>query len=283
MDSIYKCPVCGQKLKSEGRVLRCGKNHSYDIASEGYVNLILANQKRSQDPGDDRGMVQNRAHFLGQGYYNPLSDRLNGLISGFMEESKGHDGDFGILDVGCGEGYYAERLLESLGKLNPRGRFQIWGIDVSRSAIQRAAKRSRQIQWCVGNSYRLPYLDESVDVAFSVFSPFDPKELLRVLRPGGKIIVVRPGPGHLGELATLLYGKFELQGDSSKLPAAFDRQPIAEDVMSYEIQLKSNKDIESLVGMTPYFWSLGDEKRAAMAQIDSLKVTADFYWSVFQK
>jgi len=280
MDTLYKCPVCGHTLTKIEKVLSCDLRHSYDIASEGYVNLILANQKKTQDPGDSKEMVGHRTAFLGQGYYDRLSDKLNEIIVGFV----GKPGvSFNILDLGCGEGYYSERLQGLLGKGISSPRVQLWGVDVSRSAIQKAAKRSQKIQWCVGNNYRLPYLDGSFDIAFSVFSPLDPKELIRILKPGGKIIVVRPGADHLKELATLLYDKFERQGDSSKLPESLGRQPIDESHVSYEIHLKSNKDIESLVGMTPYFWSLSDEKRAVMAEVESLKATVDFQWSVFQK
>jgi 23S rRNA (guanine745-N1)-methyltransferase len=280
MDLIYKCPVCGHRLTRVEKVLVCDKKHSYDIASQGYVNLILANQKRSQDPGDGKDMIGHRTVFLEQGHYDRLSDKLNGIIVGLVEKS---NNDFNVLDLGCGEGYYTERLQSFFEEKSPSPHIQLWGVDVSRSAILKAAKRSQKIQWCVGNNYRLPYLDSSIDVAFSVFSPLEPKELMRVLKLGGKMLVVRPGANHLMELASLLYDKFERQGDSSGLPESLSRQPIDEGHVSYEIHLKSNKDIESLVGMTPYFWSLSDEKRAVMAKVESLKATVDFHWSVFQK
>lgn len=283
MEPIYKCPVCGHGLKKLDKVLLCDQKHSYDLSSQGYINLILANQKRSQDPGDDKGMIQNRTYFLEQGYYDRLSDQLNEMIIEFTRGAEGKGGIFNILDLGCGEGYYSERLQGFLEKKIPDGHFQLWGVDVSKSAIQKAAKRSPKIQFCVGNNYRLPYLDGSIDVAFSVFSPLDSKEVMRVLKPEGKIIVVRPGASHLKELVSLLYDKFELQGDSSRLPEIFKRQPIDGGHVEYQIHLKSKKDIESLVGMTPYHWTLSQEKRAALAQKEELETTVDFQWSVFQK
>ena len=95
--------------------------------------------------------------------------------------------------------------------------------------------------------------------------------------------MVRPGASHLKDLASLLYEKFEIQGDSSNLPETFGRKPINEGHVSYQIHLKSKKDIESLVGMTPYYWSLGQEKRALLAEKSELETTVDFQWSVFQK
>jgi len=280
MESIYKCPVCGHALSRIEKVLLCDNKHSYDIASQGYVNLILANQKKTQDPGDSKEMVAHRTAFLEQGHYDRLSDKLNEIVIGFIEKSTM---DFNVLDLGCGEGYYSEKLQGFLGKKNPNPHVQLWGVDVSKSAIQRAAKRSQKIQFCVGNNYRLPYLDGSIDVAFSIFSPLDSKELMRVLKPDGKIIVVRPGANHLMELASLLYDKFELQGDSSNLPESLNRQPIDEGHVKYQIHLKSKAEISSLVGMTPYFWSLGEGKKALLAQKEELETTVDFQWFVFQK
>ncbi|MBI5421661.1 methyltransferase domain-containing protein [Candidatus Peregrinibacteria bacterium] len=281
--TIEECPVCGQKLSKEGKVLSCEKKHSYDIASQGYVNLILANQKRTKDPGDSKAMVESRTHFLGQGYYDRLSDHVNEMILKVMKGSSDRRGGFNVVDVGCGEGYYTERLQRFLEKSDVESRFQCFGVDVSKSAIQKAAKRDPKIQFCVGNSYQLPYLNASVNVIVSIFSPFDSNELMRVLRPEGKIIVVRPGPNHLRELAALLYDKVELQGNPSNLSANLNRQPIDTSELSYPMHLKTQQDIASLVGMTPYFWSLGEEKRAILAEKQELAVTADFRASVFQK
>ena len=34
------CPICQLPLTQEGRSLRCGRNHSFDMARQGYVNLL---------------------------------------------------------------------------------------------------------------------------------------------------------------------------------------------------------------------------------------------------
>ena len=35
-----RCPVCGGPLLLVGRSLRCPKAHSFDLAREGYANLL---------------------------------------------------------------------------------------------------------------------------------------------------------------------------------------------------------------------------------------------------
>jgi len=286
MNSIYKCPVCGKKLTKTDNIFSCDQKHSYDISNQGYVNLLLANQKNTREPGDNKAMIESRKYFLKQGYYDLLSDKLNELILGCIDESPSM-GDNNILDLGCGEGFYSAKLQERLQAFlktsKPGNRIQLWGIDISKAAILQAAKKDPEIQFCIASNFQLPYMNESLDIIFSIFSPFDSKELLRVLKPGGKIIVVRPGTNHLKELASFIYEKFELQGNTSNLAKNPTLQPIQTFELNYQIHLKNKQDIESLIGMTPYFWSLTEEKKLLLAQQQTLTATADFHLSLFQK
>jgi 23S rRNA (guanine745-N1)-methyltransferase len=298
MNTIYKCPVCGAELTKTVGVFSCPQKHSYDIAKQGYVNLLLANQKRTKEPGDSKEMIASREYFLEQGYYDPLSDKLNQIILGWIAEPSKDAGTaaktaepapesarahMNILDLGCGEGFYSRRLQSFLEDADTARQVQIWGIDISKSAIQKAAKKNPSIQFCIGSNFQLPYLKESFDVIFSIFSPFSGRELARVLKPDGKIIVVRPGPGHLKELASLLYEKFELQGKSPDAAIEPDLQPLQTFEVKYPVRLKTNRDIESLVGMTPYFWTLNDEKKQRLSQQQDLPATADFRLSCFKR
>lgn len=40
----YRCPLCAQPLAEEGNCLRCAAGHSFDIARQGYVNLLNVQQ-----------------------------------------------------------------------------------------------------------------------------------------------------------------------------------------------------------------------------------------------
>ncbi len=281
MNTIYQCPVCGRELKKTEGSFGCTQKHSFDIAQSGYVNLLLANQKRTGDPGDNKEMVENRKYFLDRGYYDPLSDKLNEIVSEIRDETLPgkKNREINILDLGCGEGYYAARLQKLLNEI------QLWGIDISKTAVQKAAKRDSRIQWCVGSNFQLPYLNESFEGIFSIFSPFDPAEVTRVLKPGGKLMVVRAGTEHLKELAGLIYDTFEPQGKGN--PPDFSSHPDMKHIQThgvkYQIDLKNVRDIESLIGMTPYVWSLKEEKKALLSQKQELTVTADFKMSIFQK
>ena len=85
---LLKCPKCLKELTRQDGCYSCPDGHRYDIARQGYVNLVLANQKHSQQPGDDVQSLEARKLFLSRGYYRPLADQLARFIDEYM-----HDGE----------------------------------------------------------------------------------------------------------------------------------------------------------------------------------------------
>ncbi len=124
------CPVCKNALIEAISSYRCEQNHVFDKARSGYVNLLLPNRKHSKEPGDNKEMVKNREAFLTKGYYTKISDLLN------QEIARASSRDMNILDVGCGNGYYLRRLKQNLNKPS-----DCWGVDISKEAINLAAKK----------------------------------------------------------------------------------------------------------------------------------------------
>ena len=113
------CPVCGAALEPQGTAWRCVQGHCFDVARQGYVNLLTVTQKHSRHPGDTREMVAARRAFLDAGWYAPIAGALADLVRRFCPAAAS------VLDAGCGEGYY----LSQLGWIPER-----WGIDISRDA-----------------------------------------------------------------------------------------------------------------------------------------------------
>ena len=153
---------------------------------------------------------------------------------------------------------------------------QFFGIDISKSAIQKAAKRDHEIQWCVGSTFNLPYLNQSMDFIFSIFAPFEPLEFARVLKPHGLILMVRPGPNHLKELVEIIYD----QSQPKEITESIFKNPsfkiVEKTEVQYQIHLKNQKDIMSLVAMTPYYWHLNKAKEALLASKKELNTNLDF-------
>jgi demethylmenaquinone methyltransferase / 2-methoxy-6-polyprenyl-1,4-benzoquinol methylase len=102
-----------------------------------------------------------------------------------------------VLDACCGTGDLALAAGTEGG--------QVTGLDFSERMLERARRKSSEIQWVRGDLLELPFEDESFDAAtvgFGVRNVEDLsgalRELRRVLRPGGRLGIlelVRPtGP-----------------------------------------------------------------------------------------
>lgn len=172
----------------EENSLKCPNRHSYDIAKFGYVNLA-PQTKQARDY--DKTSFQNRQVILEAGFYQHILDELQDLLQALPEEQI-------ILDVACGEGYYARKIQEKFPNK------EIYAFDLSKDSIQLAAKsdQSLAVKWFVGDLAHLPVQDQSMDVLLDIFSPANYHEFQRVLKKEGLIIKVIPTENHLKEIRT---------------------------------------------------------------------------------
>ena len=149
------CPLCEGPLIVSQRQLACPEKHSFDIAKQGYVNLLPVQHKRSKAPGDDKAMVLARQSFLNAGYYQPLAKKLSDLLIRFSEnlntEGPQANSHFRLLDAGCGEGYYLNHIIEEMKAHQQQAQGDnasdaaYYGIDISKPAIIEAAKRRKDV------------------------------------------------------------------------------------------------------------------------------------------
>jgi 23S rRNA (guanine745-N1)-methyltransferase len=172
-------------------VLRCATGHSFDVARQGYVNLMPGGAR----PGtaDTAEMVADRAAFLGAGHYAPLAV----AVADLAVQATSQDESPVVLDAGSGTGYY---LAAVLGRLGP-GAVGL-AMDLSARALRLAARAAPGIGAVGWDTWQpFPVRPAAVSVILNVFAPRNGPEFRRVLRPGGALIVATPAPGHLAELA----------------------------------------------------------------------------------
>lgn len=62
-------------------------------------------------------------------------------------------------------------------------------------------------EFAVASSFQLPFIDKFADLIVCTFAPVSNDEYARVLKDGGKLVVVSPSPRHLFELKEVLYEK----------------------------------------------------------------------------
>ena len=257
------CPVCAQPLTRRDHTMCCGKGHSFDIAKEGYVNLLRSN-KNGDKIGDDKYSARSRRDFLNKGYYEPLKDALCRIF----EDRQGS-----VLDICCGEGYYTSALGE-----NPN--LQVFGFDIAREMVRLAAKRGKGTYF-VANMASIPVADGSFDYATHLFAPFNELEFARILRPGGSLYTVIPGEYHLFGLKQALYDT--PYSNDEKLPETKLLQLVGTKKITAHITLASAEDVESVFRMTPYYFHTSQTDREKLSTYQTLETPIEFVIAHYQK
>ena len=246
------CPICGEILYKKERQFVCDKGHCFDIARQGYVNLLPVQNKRSLNPGDTREQVLARRRFLEGGFYAPISRALNELAQGCQGP---------ILDAGCGEGYYSTRLAEARGA-------ELLGLDISKEAVRCAAASYKNALWVCGSAARLPVKDGSVGLITSLFAMTDATEFRRALKPGGYFIRVLAAPDHLPELKKVIYDQVFHKEKEGMTPlegfSLVKTMPV-----TFEFSLEGQQ-VQDLLYMTPHVYRISKAGADRLRQTQTL-------------
>lgn len=252
------CPVCGGFLRREDRSYECPAGHTFDIAREGYVNLLLP-KEAAKARGDTRPMLLARRRFLDAGHYALISSALTKHVSGLRNALPG--GIRAVLEVGCGEGYYVGRVAASLENA------ACFGVDISKEAARLAAKRYRQVQFAVEDATRkLLFADEALDVILSVFAPRNPAEFARVLRANGVVFIISPEEAHLREVRAAYNLPLGIEADkTAHIVAAFSGafELRSQTPIQYPMRL-NQAELSDLVMMTPNAFHLDSDFAQAL-------------------
>jgi len=177
------CPRCGSAFHLTEQSLVCQQGHCFDLSRKGYVNLAPGHDQNAEKY--DAQLFDSRRTVLEGGFYRPVLE----AICGYLPKEP-----FLLLDVGCGEGWYARMLSEQF----PHSSFL--GLDISRDAITAAAKTQSRVHWMVADLKHLPVTDGSAGVVLDVLTPADYTAFRRVLAPEGLLIKVIPGVDYLREV-----------------------------------------------------------------------------------
>ena len=262
------CPLDGLPLADHGNHWRCPSGHTFDVAREGYLHLLPVQHKRSRDPGDSKEMVAARRRFLATGAYQPIAAAIAEAVLGNATDAAA---TLHCLDAGCGEGHY---LRELIAAAEGRQALSIVGLDISKWAVQAAAKRDRQSTWIVGSNARLPLLTGTLDRVLCLFGfPVYP-EFARVLRAGGLLVQADAGADHLSELRQIIYPT------PKPVPSATFQAPpgfslIDERDVRYGTEIVGAANIADLLAMTPHLFRASHEGKQRLAALDTLPIHVD--------
>ncbi|MBY8300657.1 23S rRNA (guanine(745)-N(1))-methyltransferase [Vibrio fluvialis] len=269
----YQCPLCQQPLSLTERTYACENRHQFDVAKEGYVNLMPAHHKRSKDPGDNKEMMQARRRFLEAGHYDPMRDQIAVLCAQALQGSQ-HQ----LLDIGCGEGYYTTYVANALQAQNPQA--QTYGLDISKIAVRYAAKRYTNCEFAVASSHRLPFADASLDGILRIYAPCKAEELQRCVRNNGVVITVTPAARHLYQFKQGIYQDVRLHEEQPEIIDGFELE--TQQKLNYMMTL-SGEEAFDLLQMTPFAWRASEEFKSEVRASEQFECEADFMLRVYRK
>jgi 23S rRNA (guanine745-N1)-methyltransferase len=186
---LLRCPLCKSGFTAAAGALVCRNGHNFDLAREGYVNLLPNGRRRPAAGGDSPSQLRHRQVFLDAGHLDALTATIVGQVEG---SARLHH----VLDTGSGTGHQLARITARLS-----GSIVSLGIDISKDAARQAARRWPTPAFAVADVWTdWPVHDATIDLVVNIFAPKNFPEASRVLRPGGWLAVAYPGPAHLIEL-----------------------------------------------------------------------------------
>jgi 23S rRNA (guanine745-N1)-methyltransferase len=264
------CPIDQKELRQDGNTWRCQNNHCFDVAKQGYVNLLPVQNKKSLDPGDSKEMIAARRDFLNSGVYQPIAVALAKTLAVLCKEHE----QLSILDAGCGEGYYLNAVCEQL--LLNDVELTATGLDISKWAVRSCKIRNPKLNGLVASNRQIPLPDHSQDIVLCTFGFPVFEEFKRILKPGGHIVMADPGPEHLIELRSQIYETVRRNPPADISAALIDDWQLSDSInVQFTTPPLSAEQFEQLLVMTPHLYRASREGRERAAKLQNMPVSGD--------
>lgn len=275
MTTLFICPCDQLPLQRQDKQWRCANGHSFDIAKQGHVNLLLAQQKQSKDPGDSKAMVAARQRWLQRGWYQPIARQLQTILQHLPLTADGV-----MADAGCGDGYYLHAAQQA--GVTPLTGYVGW--DISKWAVLAAAKQYPNLQWAVASNRQPPLAPASLDVLLCAFGFADFATFAKLLKPGGYLILIDPAAQHLLQLRQVIYPEVR-QREVVSIQAALEQgftlhqsQPLC-----FDCAAVPQTDLADLLLMTPHLFRAPSAGKAAAAALTEIDLSVDVRFRVLQR
>ena len=306
--SLFICPLCQSPLQPADDTWRCDgslhpkqTSHPFDVARQGYVNLLPVQQKKSKAPGDSQQSIDARKRFLNAGHYQPLNEFICQKMAALLTAKKANLNQkeklIKWLDIGCGEGYYTQAMAQT-------GMDVLIAADISKPAVVELAKTSKALGrlWyqqakdsasketikaaaiypLVTSAAHLPLRAHSINGISSIFSPILPEAFNEVLSDAGYLIIAKPDMGHLATMREALFDDVR-EHDSEKFLQ--ELAPYFQLLETHHISSSLNlsaEDLADLMTMTPYAYrARSDKRQALLAEVAAKPFTTEAKFVIY--
>ncbi|MCI5860913.1 putative RNA methyltransferase [Bifidobacterium boum] len=262
-------------LHPRGSALVCEAGHTFDVSHKGYVNFVPAQKPLK---GYSKAFFEARREFLSWGYYDHVLQAVSQVVLKAAAGARVND-RFRVLDAGCAEGYYLRGIRQAIqstdakvdkaqanaaqatsgtGPIAPTETLLI-GADISKDAVRLAAGGGDPNLWIVDDVANLALADASMDCILNVFTPANYREFRRVLRHGGMLVKVVPGPRHLEQLRRALGDGDHDEGDVVRIfQRNCDTTAVIPATRTFDVPPER---VPTLIGMTPLAFRLDEAQR----------------------
>ncbi|WP_201008382.1 putative RNA methyltransferase [Paenibacillus glycanilyticus] len=267
---IFRCPLCKESMQViHLQSLVCSNQHCFDIAKQGYVNLL----SRGISTKYDKKNFEYRRLFSKDGLFDPLYGAVSRIIMNHHSSNE----PVRMLDAGCGEGSHLDNIQTEINRIKPMDLLAV-GIDISKEGIRFAATGNPSSIWCVADIANCPFSSQKFKFILNILSPANYTEFQRLLSNHGLVIKVVPDQDYLKELREILYLRSDKQTYSNSLTINhFNKHFNLIDAGSVRYQVNlSEQLIEPLLGMTPLSWGTSEERIEKILQLNLKQVTMDF-------
>lgn len=263
---VYRCPICNSPMEVlDLKSLICLKNHTFDFAKQGYVNLLTRPVKSNYD----KELFKARQNIIIESkLYSSMHEKISEIMMEYADTDK-----VIVFDAGCGEGSHLQRILDISNTENLVG----IGLDISKEGIRLAASQYKGICWIVGDLANSPLADQSCHVILNVLSPANYKEFNRILVPDGFVLKVVPNSNYLKELREALIEQSNKRSyTNEETVSLFSEQFQLVDVVNVKYTESLTKQaLTNLVEMTPLTWNVSNDEVEKFLERRISEVTID--------
>lgn len=269
-EALFTCPICSSSMEVQDlRSLKCKNRHAFDVAKQGYLNLLPHHNKTNYD----KTLFESRRIVIANnGFFAPLNTALTKIINDQTTTKQ----KLNLVDMGSGEGTHLNNAVQTLETSFKKTVTGI-GIDIAKEGILEAARHYEEALWIVADLARTPLVNQMCDVMINILSPSNYEEFNRILKEDGIVIKIVPRENYLKELRRHFYQQSdrEYYSNQNVINHFKEHFNIIEQTAVHYTKSLDKSVIMALIKMTPLTWNVDDKDINAFLEKNISEITID--------